>query len=132
MADDCKRERFGLKAQTRIPMRESGSGLPYVRYALACRDLTNRAPGVIRISPDNLGLGWLSHDKLKHIGHFSLEVQFQTELELARIECGGWTTVVASIARPLIESTNVVDKRRGRTFIEPVEEVEAFSDQFKP
>jgi hypothetical protein len=28
MADDCKRERLGLKAQTRIPMRESGSGLP--------------------------------------------------------------------------------------------------------
>jgi hypothetical protein len=28
MTDDCKRERLGLKAQTRIPMRESGSGLP--------------------------------------------------------------------------------------------------------
>ena len=42
MDDDCKRERLGLKAQTRIPMHESGSGLPYVRYALACRDVTNR------------------------------------------------------------------------------------------
>jgi len=47
MADDCKRERLGLKAQTRIPMRESGSGLPYVRYALeACRVETS-GPSVI-------------------------------------------------------------------------------------
>ena len=39
-----------------------------VRYALACRDATNRAL-TIRGPRDNSGLGWLRHDKLKHIGH---------------------------------------------------------------
>src|ERR1041385_7563240 len=38
-----------------------------VRYALACRDVTNRAPN-FQESPDPFGLSWLRHDKLKHIG----------------------------------------------------------------
>jgi len=42
--------------------------LDNVRYALACRDATNNAL-VINRNPDYLGLGWLRHDKLKHIGH---------------------------------------------------------------
>src|SRR5215470_14387845 len=41
-----------------------------VRYALACRDATNQA-----LSLEELlicGLGFLRHDKLKHIGHYSV------------------------------------------------------------
>ena len=41
-----------------------------VRYALACRDATNRAPRYQR-KLIILGLGRLRHDKLKHIGHHS-------------------------------------------------------------
>ena len=39
-----------------------------VRYALACRDATNQAPVIKKILL-TVGLGWLRHDKLKHIGH---------------------------------------------------------------
>jgi len=40
-----------------------------VRYALACRVATNQdLCFYVRL---NLGLGWLRHDKLKHIGHCS-------------------------------------------------------------
>jgi len=49
MDDDCKRERLGLKAQTRIPMRKKELRFAYVRYALACRDVTNRAPALSEV-----------------------------------------------------------------------------------
>ena len=34
---------------------------------LACRDITNRAP--LSNDLNQLGPGWLCHDKLKRIGH---------------------------------------------------------------
>jgi len=36
---------------------------------------------VIRVSLDSLGLRWLHHDKLKHIGHFLL-----TQLEVRAVD----------------------------------------------
>jgi hypothetical protein len=41
-----------------------------VRYALACRDVTNQA-GSVKSVNCSVGPGWLCHDKLKHIGHFA-------------------------------------------------------------
>ena len=37
-----------------------------VRYALACRDATNKPR--VSTTPESLELGWLRHDKLKRIG----------------------------------------------------------------
>src|SRR6478672_1181790 len=39
-----------------------------VRYALACRDATNQAREGSVVLLITRGLGWLRHDKLKHIG----------------------------------------------------------------
>ena len=49
-----------------------------------------------------------------------LEVQFQTKLELTRVEGSCRAAIVAAIARALIEQSHVVDKRRGSSFVEAV------------
>ena len=40
-----------------------------------------------------------------------LEVDFQSELELPRIECGGGPAVVTTVAGALLEHIHVVDER---------------------
>src|ERR1051325_11172499 len=61
-----------------------------------------------------------------------VEVQLQPKLELPRVEGGRRTAVEASVARPQVESVNVSDKWRRGGFVEAVEQIEAFGDQFQP
>ena len=49
-------------------LRSQDRGALFARASLACRDTTNQALTNHK-PPALLGLGWLWHDKLKHIGH---------------------------------------------------------------
>src|SRR5215813_7230703 len=60
------------------------------------------------------------------------ETQFQSELELPRVERGGGTAVIAAVARALSESVHIVKERRDRSFVEPIEHVEALCDDIEP
>jgi hypothetical protein len=61
----------------------------------------------------------------------TLEEKLDAELELARIERGGWTAVVKPTV-PLTKCIDIPEEGRGRRFIEPVEEIEAFRYQVNP
>ena len=115
MAEDCMRERLGLKAQTRIRMRENRSGLP-------CWTSKVQSPTSNVIGPSTLHFGLWTLD------FGLLEIQLQSELKLARIEGSGRAAVVTTVTRSLIESAHVVDERRRCSFVEPIEQIEAFSD----
>ena len=41
-----------------------------------------------------------------------LEVEFQSELKLARIKCGCGPAVITTVSRSLVEGINVVEERR--------------------
>src|ERR1043165_9075781 len=57
-----------------------------------------------------------------------LEVQFQTELELARVEGGGRAAEVVAAAVALREGVNVCEEGGRGGLVEAVEEVEALGD----
>src|SRR4051812_49435341 len=57
-----------------------------------------------------------------------LEVQLEAELELTRVEGGGWDAVVAPRPVALVEGGDVRDEGRGCRLVKAVEEVEALGD----
>jgi hypothetical protein len=75
MADDCKRERLGLKAQTRIPMREK-----WLRFAFQKSKVKGPKSNTQFPRSNDVGLWTLD------FGLLILEVYFQPKLELPRIE----------------------------------------------
>jgi hypothetical protein len=58
----------------------------------------------------------------------ALEVKFQSELKLTRIECRGRLAVVMAVACSLAEGIYNLVKGVGRGFVEAIEEIESFSD----
>src|ERR1051326_662885 len=116
MATIVLRERDRLKAQ--IPM--------FVEQTFGCREGRLRCVsrhgfhGLTQIQCQSC----LSAAK-------GLEVQLQAELKLPRIECCGRAAVITAIAGALIERVDIVDERRRGGFVEPIEEVEAFGNQFQ-
>src|SRR5690349_15887498 len=58
-----------------------------------------------------------------------LEVQFKPELELPRVEGGGWLAVVPAVAFPLAKGVDHLIERVCGRFVEAVEEVEDLTDQ---
>lgn len=61
----------------------------------------------------------------------SLEAQFHSKLKLSWVKRRCWSAVVATVAGSLIERTHILDEWRGRSFIETIEEIESFRNQFQ-
>jgi len=68
------------------------------------------------------------------LGHWTLKlkVQLQSELELPRIKRCGRPAIVTTVICSLVESAHVIDEWRGRSFVEPIEQIEPFGNYFKP
>src|SRR5215471_2663366 len=62
---------------------------------------------------------------------FFLEVQFQPELELTRIEGRSRTAVVTTIAGALVKRIDVINERRRGCLVKPVKEIETFGDDIQ-
>src|SRR6185369_745933 len=61
----------------------------------------------------------------------NLPIQFQSKLKLPGVvRCRG-PAVIPAVARALAESIHIVNKRRRRSFVETIEEVEAFRDDIQ-
>jgi hypothetical protein len=63
---------------------------------------------------------------------FTLEIEFQAELKLSRIEGSGRAAEIFSSAVALAEGINVCEERRCRAFVEPIEKIEAFGNHVQP
>src|SRR6185295_14294704 len=61
-----------------------------------------------------------------------LEVDLHSELELSRIKRRRRTAVITTVGGTLVKRVDVVKEGRRRTFIEPIEEVEALGNQIQP
>ena len=61
-----------------------------------------------------------------------LKVQLQSKLELPRIKCSRGAAEVSTVVGALVEQSHIVDERRGGSFIESIEQVESFRDEFQP
>ena len=63
-----------------------------------------------------------------HPAPVNLEAQLYSKLKLSRVKRSRGLAVVAAIAGSLSETSDIVDKRRGRTFVETIEEVETLGN----
>src|SRR2546429_3780946 len=61
----------------------------------------------------------------------SSEIQFQSELELPRVEGCCRAAVVAAVRGALLEAVDVVDESRSGAFIETIKKVEALGDDIQ-
>ena len=65
---------------------------------------------------------------LSRNGVWFLEIQLQSKLKLTWVIRGGREAVIPAVTSPLIERVDVAKQWRRRSFIEPIEKVEAFGN----
>src|SRR5688500_3534417 len=105
-------------AVKRFPQRRQGAKEEVPGRRLGGLDLLIVLPLRLGAFAGNVSSVWKS----------ALEVQLQSKLKLPGVESGRRTAEVSTILGPLVEQPDVIDKGRRRSFVEPIEQVEAFGD----